>query len=544
MQALALLLAMTLQDAPQEDERPFGVDDVRTAGEVVGLPLDDDELELMLDGVIRNLRSFERMREYPLDNSVPPALIFDPWIAREPEPVKRLGTGQAWAHAALDAPVKRPAELEALAFADLATLAALIRSRQVSCVELTTMYLERLRRIDETLHCVVTFTEERALARAKALDAELDLGNWRGPLHGIPWGAKDLLTVDGYRTTWGAKPFEEQVLEGDAAVVEALDEAGAVLIAKLTLGALAWGDVWFDGKTRNPWNPEQGSSGSSAGSSSATAAGGVAFSIGSETWGSIVSPSERCGNSSLRPTFGRVSRHGAMALSWSLDKLGPICRSAQDAALVLEVIAGADPRDPSTLHHTAGRNAGKRVRRVGFFAEVAGENERYAAFLDELKELEIQLVPFQLPEYPVGDMMVLLNCEAASAFDELTRSGRDDELTRQVEMAWPNVFRHAQLVPAVEYLRANRLRVRLMRDMATAMEEVDVYVHPSFATDGLTATNLTGHPSVVLPYDFRENGTPTSITFTGQLYEDERLLRFAHSWQESTEHHLRHPELR
>ena len=537
--ALALVPAslMPPQDAqPEEPPPPYGVDEVRTAGEVIGLPLDDAELELMLDGVVRNLRAFERMRATALDNAVPPALVFRP----QPEAPAVTRGAEPLPEVFLD--VERPADLEDLAFADLQTLSSLIHARKVTCVELAEMYLGRLKRLDETLHCVITLTEERALAQARTLDAELAEGKWRGPLHGIPWGAKDLLAVDGSRTTWGAKPYEDQVLTLDAAVVQRLDAAGAVLVAKLSLGALAWGDVWFGGKTRNPWNPEQGSSGSSAGSASAVAAGCVPFAIGSETWGSIVSPSERCGNSSLRPTFGRVSRHGAMALSWSLDKLGPLCRTVADAERVFEVLHGPDPRDPSTLHTPGPLNADQPVQRVGYFADAAEDNALYATFLDQLKSLEVELVPIELPDYPVSEMMVLLNCEAACAFDDLTRSHRDDELVRQVKMAWPNVFRHSQLVPAVEYLRANRLRSLLTAEMTTLMTTVDVYVHPSFAGESLTITNLTGHPAVVAPYGFRRD-SPTTVTFTGRLHEDERLLRFAARWQATTDHHRKHPEL-
>ncbi len=543
-----LLLAMTVQEPDENEDLPLDEAQIKTAGEVIGIEYTDDEAELMLRGVVRNLRSFEALQRRSLENGVPNSLVFDPWLGRP-------GASAGWAQAAPwrlpEVDVERPADLEQLAFADLATLAALIRSKKVSCVELTEMYLRRLEDLDRELSCVITFTEERAMAQAKARDEELARGEWRGPLHGIPWGAKDLLAVEGYPTTWGAKPYEHQELDHDAAVVERLDEAGAVLIAKLTLGALAWGDVWFGGTTKNPWKPEQGSSGSSAGSSSATAAGGVAFAIGSETWGSIVSPSDRCGNSALRPTFGRVSRHGAMALAWSLDKLGPICRSVQDAALVFEAIHGSDRRDVSTLYHLGARNPEKPVEKVGFFARALEESDdeddsraaEYRAVLDQVEALGVELVPVELPDYPVSEMMLLLNVEAACAFDELTRSGRDDELVRQERMAWPNVFRQSRLVPAVEYVRANRLRTLLMQDMAKVMEGIDVIVHPSFAGSALTLTNLTGHPTVVAPYGFREDGTPFSISFTGGLYEDERLLRFAHRWQESTEHHLKHPNL-
>jgi Asp-tRNA(Asn)/Glu-tRNA(Gln) amidotransferase A subunit family amidase len=548
----ALLLAMTLQeDTPATPPPPpFTTEDLHAAARVVGTPFTDAEVEQMLNGTADNLKRFERMRARPLDNAVPPALLFEPWalLGRAPAPdTAAAATSQARALAlddralALDVSVARPTDLEELAFAEIPALASLIRTRKVSCVELTEMYLARLARLDATLGCVIALLPERALAQARALDAELAAGKYRGPLHGIPWGAKDLLSVRGARTTWGAKPYAEQVLDLDAAVVERLDAAGAVLIAKLSLGALAWGDVWFGGTTRNPWKPEQGSSGSSAGPAAATAAGGVAFAIGSETWGSIVTPSARCGNSSLRPTFGRVSRHGAMALAWSLDKLGPMARSLADAGLVFDAVQGADARDFATLRGARALRADEPVKRVGILAEAAERGGSYRAFLDEIAALGVELVPIELPDYPVNEMMLLLNCEAACAFDELTRSGRDDELVRQVEWAWPNVFRQAQLVPAVEYLRANRLRTLLAREFDAALAGVDAIAHPTTGNDLVTITNLTGHPMVVAPFAFRDDGTPRSVCFTGHLDEDERLVRFAAGWQRSTAYHLRHP---
>ena len=340
-------------------------------------------------------------------------------------------------------------------------------------------------------------------------------------------------------------PFREQVLDVDAAVVRRLDEAGAVLIAKLTLGALAWGDVWFGGRTRNPWQPSQGSSGSSAGSASAVAAGAVPFAIGSETLGSIVSPSDRCGCSSLRPSFGRVSRAGAMALSWSMDKLGPICRSATDAAIVFAAIEGADPRDPGTRNGSLGFATRPSVDglTVGILASAYEDNEAYAAVIDQLEALGAQAVPVEVPDYPVGEMTFVLNAEAATAFDDLTRDGRDDLLVRQEERAWPNVFRASRLVPAVEYLRANRLRVRLLKRLEGTLREVDVLCHPSFAAGLLTATNLTGHPAVVVPCGFREDGTPFSVSFTARLDADDVLLDVVRAWQAVTDHHRRHPDL-
>ena len=535
---VSTLLPQDAQAAQEEESVPrVTAETAGVAARLVGLDMTTEELELLVTNVAGNLRSYERMQELPLDNGVPPALVIAPALLR---PAHYQAPGGSWTFAPVAG--KRPADLEELAFLDIVSLAGLIQSRQVSCVELAEMYLARLRRLDETLHCVITFTEERALAQARTLDEELAAGKYRGPLHGIPWGAKDLLAARGYPTTWGAKPFASQVLDYDAAVVEKLDAAGAVLIAKLSLGALAWGDVWFGARTRNPWKPSQGSSGSSAGSASATAAGGVAFAIGSETWGSIVSPSDRCGTSSLRPTFGRVSRHGAMALSWSLDKLGPLCRSALDAQLVFDAIRGQDPRDPSTLSGPFAPGSGVQGLKVGIPRGAFRESDPAESVLAELDALGVEFVDVDLPDYPVNEMMMLLNAEAAAAFDELTRSGQDDELVRQANQAWPNVFRASRLIPAVEYLRAQRLRTLLMRDMRKVMGEVDVLVHPSFAESILAMTNLTGHPTFVAPCGFRDDGTPFSISFTGRLFGDDQVLTLARAWQDATNYHRRHPK--
>jgi Asp-tRNA(Asn)/Glu-tRNA(Gln) amidotransferase A subunit family amidase len=459
--------------------------------------------------------------------------------------------------------MRRPADDDALAFLTAAELGALIHSRQISSEELTTFYLERLRRYDPQLHCVITLTEERALAAARRADRELGKGKWRGPLHGVPWGAKDLLSVKGYPTTWGAKPYLDQVIDEDATVVSRLDEAGAVLVAKLTLGALAWGDVWFGGTTRNPWNTEQGSSGSSAGPASATAAGLVGFSVGSETWGSIVSPSTRCGVSGLRPTFGRVSRHGAMALSWSMDKLGPICRSVEDCGLVMEAIHGADGLDPTAVDrpYAWGTKLDLSALRFGYlrsdfereleFGDGDDEAARQRAqewrrfdleSLETIRSLGMELVPLQLPDIPVGALSFILSAEAGAAFDELTRSGRDDELVRQIENAWPNVFRQSRTIPAVEYIQANRVRTVLMRKMEELLAGLDGWLAPSIAGDNLLLTNLTGHPSVVLPNGFCSDGTPTSFAVNGRLFGETEILAVAHSYQSATGFHLRRPE--
>jgi Asp-tRNA(Asn)/Glu-tRNA(Gln) amidotransferase A subunit family amidase len=429
---------------------------------------------------------------------------------------------------------------------------------------LTRLYLDRIRRYDPVLKCVITRTDELALELASRADREIASGMYRGPLHGIPWGAKDLLAVPGYATTWGAGPYRDQVRPEKARVASRLEDAGAVLVAKTTVGELAWGDVWFGGTTKNPWNTKQGSSGSSAGSASATAAGLVGFSIGTETWGSIISPCTRCGTTGLRPTFGRVSRYGAMALAWSMDKIGPIARSAEDCALVFGSIHGADPLDPTSVDRAFEWPPTRELRklRIGFLEDLfEGDYTKWAEKEEEkpglvewkaldrktlqvLRDLGLQLVPVKLPDsLPVGSLATILTAEAAAAFDELTRSGRDAQLVRQVADAWPNVFRQGQMVPAVEYIRANRIRVLAMRAMDDLMAQVDVYVAPTFGGDNLLLTNLTGHPAVVVPNGFRSSGSPTSITFQGRLYGESTLLAVAHAYQQATDFHLRRPKL-
>jgi len=534
---LALVSVLRSAPAREKEPDPTSPESLATAARAVGLEFTDAELRLMVGEASRSLSRFKRLRAVPLDNGVAPALTFAPGIV--PRKTELAGKPHTLPEA------ERPEKLDDLAFAGITTLASLIKSKKVSCVELTKMYLARLKRLDEKLRCVITVTEDRALAQAKALDAELAAGKWRGLLHGIPWGAKDLLATKGYRTTWGAKPFENQMIDTDATVVERLDAAGAILIAKLTLGALAMGDVWFGATTRNPWNLEQGSSGSSAGPASATAAGCVAFSIGSETLGSIVSPSERCGNSSLRPTFGRISRHGAMTLCWSMDKLGPICRSAEDAAIVFEAIHGRDGKDLSVVDAPVRPNADVDIKgwKVGFLPRHRTRSSSYRRVLGGLQKLGVELVEVKLPDYPVDALRIILNAECAAAFDEITRDGRDDQLVRQTANAWPNLFRTARLIPAVEYINANRVRTLLIRDWVAAMQKIDVLVHPSFAGDILVATNLTGHPTFVAPAGFRPDGTPYGISFTGRLMEDDRLLALVQAWQQTTGFHKEHPDL-
>jgi Asp-tRNA(Asn)/Glu-tRNA(Gln) amidotransferase A subunit family amidase len=561
-------------------------------------PFTAEQKKMMIDGLVDQNGSYKAIRKLKLPNSVAPAYVFQPLLPNaQKHLVQELGKG-AWNP---NPNVAVPSRIEDLAFASVSELASLLHARKVTSLALTQMYIDRLKRYDPKLHFVITLTEDRALAHAKAADVEIAAGKYRGPLHGIPWGAKDLLAVKGYPTTWGAGGFEHQSFDEDATVVKRLDEAGAVLIAKFTLGALAMGDKWFGGRTRNPWNPEQGSSGSSAGSASAVAAGCVAFAIGSETLGSISSPCTRCGATGLRPTFGAVPRTGAMALSWTMDKLGPIARSAEDCALVLKVIHGPDGQDASAhaMHFLYPPQENLHSLRVGYLksdfdepkpfktqppptSETAEEKKdrrkreaegkaaherrlydrRYdLAALDKLRAMGIDLISLELPKLPYGAMVSLLGAEAAAAFDDLTLSGRDRLLTEQGVEDWPNSFRVSRFYPAVEYIQANRARTLACREVSALFEKVDIIVASSGGMQ-LLATNLTGHPAAIVPNGFRGDdaprppkidtgdeddiggpGTPVSITFLAGLYDDARLAAFAQAYQQATGFNKLHPKL-
>jgi Asp-tRNA(Asn)/Glu-tRNA(Gln) amidotransferase A subunit family amidase len=531
-------------------EEPAAIPDAALAAaeKLLGLELSEAERALMKDGLVDQLADYREIREVPIANDVPPAVVFDPLL-----PGRRV-EGESTFRPSAPAAEPAPTTLDEVAFWPVTRLAGLVRSGEVRPSELTAMYLDRLRRLDPALHAVVNLTADLAMRQAERADGEIAAGRWRGPLHGIPWGAKDLLSARGYPTTWGSVVFREQVIDEDATVVDRLAQAGAVLVAKLSLGEIAWGDVWFGGVTRNPWNLEQGSSGSSAGSAAATAAGAAGFTIGSETLGSIVSPCTRTGSTGLRPTFGRVSRHGAMALSWSMDKLGPICRSVEDCALVLQAIHGADGRDPAATDAPFAWDAAADPRklRVGwvrslFEAPPAEGNEEWHAHdlatIATLRELGFELREIELPDIATSALSVILTAEAAAAFDELTRGGRDGEMVRQVAQAWPNVWRLGQTIPAVSYLQANRIRTLLMREMERLFADVDAYVVPTYGGSHLLLTNLTGHPAVVVPNGFRKNGTPTSVTFMAGLFREGDALLVARAYQEATGFHLRHPAL-
>jgi Asp-tRNA(Asn)/Glu-tRNA(Gln) amidotransferase A subunit family amidase len=516
--------------------------DVEHAERIIGLGFDEPERELMLPDLIEMLRDFHALRMVELPNSLPPALAFQPLPAGT-----ELDTSTWPSRWSDPGDVQRPKNLEEAAFYSVGQLGVLIRTRQVTSVELTQMCLSRLKKYGPELECVISLTEQLAMKQAARADAETEAGYNRGPLHGIPYGLKDLFAVKGTKTTWGAEPYKDQVINETATVVAKLESAGAVLVAKLTSGALAWGDVWYGGTTKNPWNLEQGSSGSSAGPASAVAAGLVPFAIGTETWGSIVSPCTRCGVTGLRPTFGRVSRAGAMALSWSMDKVGPIARAVEDCAMVFEAIQGSDGKDQTAVDRPFGYqpNIDLGELRIGYLESAFQEDypgkEMDQAALDVLRGLGAQLVPIALPDYPIGPLAFVLSAEAAAAFDELTRSGRDDLLVRQERRAWPNVFRASRFIPAVEYIQANRARTLLGQKMQQLLARVDVYVTPTFGGDNLLLTNLTGHPCVVVPNGFVEENAPKSITFIGDLYDEATVLALARAYQEATEFHLQHP---
>jgi Asp-tRNA(Asn)/Glu-tRNA(Gln) amidotransferase A subunit family amidase len=508
---------------------------VQQAEWIAGLKLSEEDRKTAAQGLQRLLADFQLLRKNVLDNSVAPALTFlpAPWQPAGGDPPRSsVGVREP-----AIAP-RRPDSADTLAFLPVSELAALVRTRQISSLELTKLYLQRLRRYDPVLHCVVNYTEELALRQAEQADRELAAGHYRGPLHGIPWGAKDLIAYPGYPTTWGATPFRDRVLSVKATVAQRLEDAGAVLLAKLSLGALAMGDKWYNGMTRTPWNPKIGSSGSSAGSAAATAAGLVAFALGSETYGSIVSPCRRCGTTGLRPTFGRVSRHGCMSLSWSMDKIGPIARSVEDCALVLGAIHGADGLDGAAVDRPFHWPPARDIRSLHMGYVEGDQPASKRKELEVIRDQGIKLVPIKLPD-PRGlsALLIILTAEAATAFDDLTRRGITEGLNE-----WPRTFRLGQFIPAVEYLRANRLRTLLMQQMEEVMSQVDLYV----GGDDLLLTNLTGHPTLIVPNGLEKHEDtemPAALTFTGRLYGEAELLAVGHAYQRATGFHLRRPPM-
>jgi Asp-tRNA(Asn)/Glu-tRNA(Gln) amidotransferase A subunit family amidase len=594
--------AQSPKAADPETLAPITPEMIEQALLLSGLHFTEDQRKLMVEGLTSDREAILTIRKLNLPNAVAPSLVFDPVpggtvLDTERKP-PRLGPAISIASVSAS-------NEDQVAFLTIRQLSELLRTRKLTSVDLTKLYLARLKRYDPTLHFVITLTEDRALKQAAAADAELAANKHRGPLHGIPWGGKDLLAVAGYPTTWGAGGFEDQHFDYNAEVVKRLDTAGAVLIAKLTMGALAQGDLWgskqHGARTRNPWNPKQGSSGSSAGSASAVSAGCVGFAIGTETLGSISSPSTRCGVTGLRPSFGLVPRTGAMALSWSMDKIGPITRSVEDCALVLNTIYGPDGHDLSVQPAAFNPDltidvrklrvgyiksafdtptftppkppakplAGKELdaynqrvaQRKAYFAQEAYDAKFNTAALETLRSMGINLTPVDMPDFPFGSIVPMLEAEAAAAFDDLTRSGRDSLLIGQAPYDWPNSFRTARLYSAVDYINAARARTLALAKMTELFAPFDVIVTPS---DGeqLVATNLCGQPAVIVPNGIRGDdappslhpedgavnneggpGTPVSLTFLAPLYQDAKAVALAHAYQLKTGFHLLHPKL-
>ena len=535
--------------SPSPSPAPLRVtrDMLKQAEKLIGIELTDAQEAMALQNVSTNLDRYETLRKIDVPLDTEPATLFHPAL-----PGRRFNFKPVrFKLSAVETP--RFSSLDELAFAPLTQLAELVRTRKVSPVELTKMYVARLKKYGPKLNCVVTLTEELALSQASDAEREIKAGKYRGPLHGIAWGAKDLFATKGIRTTWGAEPYRDQMIDYDATVVERLREAGAVLVAKLSMGALAQGGRWFAGMTRNPWQVEEdrtGSSGSSAGPASATAAGLVGFSIGTETLGSIISPSSRCGVAGLRPTYGRVSRYGAMGLSWTMDKIGPICRGVEDCAAALHGMYGPDGRDLTVADVPFSWEPRKPISamRIGYLKgefDQQTDAERKAIYqqaLDALKAAGANLQPIELPKFSVAALRIILVAEAATAFDDITRDGRVNQLSGQEPNDWPNTFRSSRFIPAVEYIRAQRARRLLMQEMEALMSKWDVFVSPAPGSQSLLITNLTGHPAVCVPCGFPK-GLPQSIMFTGGLYDEGAPLRVALAYEQATQWHTIHPKM-
>lgn len=517
----------------------------RTAG-LYNLQFTDAEADSMLSGIEEYTSIFSDMHQ-----TAPPNHLLYPF-AYQPAPVGfKKAVAQPKIDWAIPANVQLPANRNELAFYSIPQLASLIKNKKISSVALTQFFIDRIKKWDDSLKAVITLTEDLALQQAKKVDADLAKGIYHGPLHGIPYGLKDLFAVKGYKTTWGTTPYKDQVIDENAFVYNQLTKAGAVLVAKLSLGALAFNDLWFGGRTANPWNLRQGSSGSSAGSASATAAGLLPFAIGTETYGSIISPSTRTGTTGLRPTFGAVSRSGAMVLSWSLDKAGPICRSAEDCAIVFAAIKGTDGKDPSAVDYAFNYNPKKEAKTLriayaeNYFNRLNKDALEWKA-LDDFKSLGANITPVTFPDsaiYPFDIMSIVIGAESAAAFDELTRNNRDSLIERQDKGFWPNIFRTARYIPAVEYINANRYRSEVARKLQEFMKDYDVVIVPTFAGRQMAITNLTGNPALCMPIGFSRSGNPASITLLGNLYDEASVLTLAKAYQNKTEHNKKHPPL-
>ncbi len=523
--------------------------DIQSAAKLLDLKFTQAEIDTMYGGVKENLSGYQQMHKQTLNNNVPMSLWQNPLLPgmsfdEKQEPIKwKIPSG-----------VQIPADKNELAYYSIPQLASLLKNKKISSVALTKFFIERIKKYGDSLQCVITITEELALQQAQQADDEIAKGKYKGLLHGIPYGLKDLFAVKGSKTTWGAAPYKNQTIDEDAFVYTKLKEAGAVLVAKFTLGALAMGDYWYGGRTKNPWNLKSGSSGSSAGSTSATVAGLVSFAIGTETWGSIVSPSATCGATGLRPTFGSISRSGAMTLSWSLDKVGPICRSAEDAAIVFSYIHGTDGLDMSAVNMPFNYKPETDIKKMrvaytkNYFDKITDTSRNEWKVLAAYKKMGVELIPVNFPDsgvYNFNIMDIVISAEGAAAFDDFTRNNIDDEMTKQGMFDWPNTFRTSRLMSAVEYINANRHRYILMQKVTAFMNDIDVLICPTRGSGNQGAiTNLTGHPVVCIPTGFdKRNNLPTSITIMGKLFQEATILAAAKAYQDATQWDEMHPPM-
>jgi Asp-tRNA(Asn)/Glu-tRNA(Gln) amidotransferase A subunit family amidase len=526
-----------------------GAQDSVTNSQVVGaekmfvLNFTQSKRDSMISSLTDRLKTYNYLHAQNLSNDMPLPLWYSPVLPGMTVPHKQLPV-----QFNIPDQVQLPADRNQLAFYSIPQLASLIKHKKISSEQLTRFYIERLKKYGPGLHCVIEITEDIAIREAKKADAEIASGKYRGPLQGIPYGIKDLFAVEGTHTTWGTPPYRNQMIHQTAFVAAQLEKAGAVLVAKLSLGELAEDDVWFGGLTRNPWDTTKGSGGSSAGSSSATAAGLVPFAIGTETYGSIVDPAMRCGVTGLRPTYGSIARTGGMTLAWSSDKIGPICRSAEEAAIVFYFIHGADQEDassvPRAFNYTGSIDIKKlKVAYISNYIDTLPANSTEKQTLRVLKEMGANLIPLYFPDSLHGDeiLSLIICAESSAAFDLLTRSSADDEMVQQNKDRWPNTFRAARFVPAVEYLNTCRLRYQIMKKMDPIIDGYDIIITPPETGDQLAITNLTGNPSVTLPNGFLPNGMPAGITFIGKHFGEASLLAFAKAYQEHTGFNLKHP---
>ncbi len=522
-----------------QEKGKLSLDDIRAAEKLAGISLTDEQRKGVLASLSPGHEALQQIRKKGVANDFAPSFIFSP-LGMKPKAGFKNDVKPD-----LPKSVVKPTTDEDIAFLTVTELAVLIRTKQLSPIELTEIYLKRLKEYGPKLKCVITLTEDLAREQAKIAHKEIQKGKYRGLLHGIPYGIKDLFAVKDYVTTWGAEPYKQQVVNYNSAVFEKLTAAGAICVAKTSVGALAYGDLWFGGLTLNPWNPKQGSSGSSAGSASGVAAGLFAFGIGTETLGSIISPSQRCRVTGLRPTFGRVSRHGAMALSWTMDKVGPICRTAEDCAVVLSAIHGSDQNDRMSVDFPLAYRSNSILSklRIGFLASAGFDEDDVSKEIGPvgplLQGMGAKLIPTKFTP-PINGVDEVLSIEAAAAFDDITRDGRVDTMKGSL---WPPIFRAAELMSGVDYIQAMRVRSQVMQNFEEEFADFDLVIIPERAGDVLVTTNLTGHPQIFIPMGVNDQGRPIGVSLIGRLYDEGTILSVANMIQRATSVFRKRPDL-